>query len=389
MKKTSKHPESEPKPITELDRSTSLLAGICFALFLFGSIATTGYALMNQNLDLIPEEVTWTTFLKGDVSSGIANALAKAPFPDNAAQFERGFSWLVTRDLGPRVREGSDDWLFLNDELVVHQDRLMNAADRSKQIYQIEQQLLSRGIKLLVILVPDKSRTVPEFLGAQRRATFFESRVNDFANALTQQGVDVINLSKVLSVAKQNGVVPFLRTDSHWTEQGAQEAAKAIAQKIQSLKINPSPAQLTQITKQSQETRLGDLVKLAGVDWLPQSLQPKPEKAQRSDFLSKPIESHKKSLDALNDLFGDDNLPNIALIGTSFSRTSQFVPFLEMQLNTKIGNFAIDGGDFTGSAKAYFNSPSFKDTPPKLVLWEIPERVIEMDRKDDAKLKIN
>jgi alginate O-acetyltransferase complex protein AlgJ len=285
---------------------------------------------MNQNLDLIPEEVTWATFLKGDVSSGIANALAKAPVPDNAAQFERGFSWLVTRDLGPRVREGSDDWLFLNDELVVHQDRLKNAADRSQQIYQIEQQLSSRGINLLVILVPDKSRTVPEFLGAQRRATFFESRVNDFANALTQQGVDVINLSKVLSVAKQNGVVPFLRTDSHWTEQGAQEAAKAIAQKIQSLKINPSPAQLTQITKQSQETRLGDLVKLAGVDWLPQSLQPKPEKAQRSDFLSKPIESHRKSLDALNDLFGDDNLPNIALIGTSFSRTSQFVPFLEV-----------------------------------------------------------
>jgi alginate O-acetyltransferase complex protein AlgJ len=94
-------------------------------------------------------------------------------------------------------------------------------------------------------------------------------------------------------------------------------------------------------------------------------------------------------LNALDDLFGDDNLPNIALIGTSFSRTSQFISFLEMQLNTKIGNFAIDGGDFTGSAKAYFNSPSFKDTPPKIVLWEIPERVIEMDRKNDAKLIIN
>ena len=88
----------------------------------------------------------------------------------------------------------------------------------------------------------------------------------------------------------------------------------------------------------------------------------------------------------MDDLFGDANLPNIALIGTSFSRTSEFTPYLEMQLNTKIGNFALDGGDFAGSANAYFASPAFKDTPPKLIIWEIPERVIEMDRNHDEKI---
>lgn len=389
MKNTSKHPESEPRPITQLDRSASPLAGICFSLFLLAGITTTGYAIISQNLNLVTKEVTWTTFLNGDISSGIANALANAPVPDNAAKLERGFSWIVARDLGPRVREGKDDWLFLNDELVVHQDRVKNSADRLQQIIQIEQQLSHQGIDLLVVLVPDKSRTVPEYLGTTRRVVLFETRINDFSSALSQNGVHVINLSNTLSAVKKNGIAPFLRTDSHWTEQGADAAAKVVAQYIQSLKIKSSPAQLSHITKQVQETRLGDLVKLAGIDWLPQSLQPKPEIAQRSDFSSNPIEPRKQSLNALDDLFGDDNLPNIALIGTSFSRTSQFISFLEMQLNTKIGNFAIDGGDFTGSAKAYFNSPSFKDTPPKIVLWEIPERVIEMDRKNDAKLTIN
>lgn len=388
MKTTSKHPESEPKPITELDRSTSPFAGICFALFLFGSVATTGYALMNQNLNLVPEEVTWATFLKGDVSSGIANALANAPVPDHAAQFERGFSWLVTRDLGPRVREGKDDWLFINDELVVHQDRSLRADARSQQIIQIERQLLSQGIELLVVLIPDKSRTVPEFLGNQRRPALFESRVNDFAKSLSKNGVAVINLTDPLSAAKQYDVSPFLRTDTHWTEHGAQVAAQAVAKKIQSLNISPSPEQSTQVASQVQEARLGDLVKLAGIDWLPKHLQPKIEIAQRSTFSAGQVKSNKKTPNSLDDLFGDQNLPNIAVIGTSFSRTSHFIPFLEMQLNTKIGNFAIDGGDFTGSAKAYFNSSSFKDTPPKLILWEIPERVIEMDPKNDVKLTI-
>jgi alginate O-acetyltransferase complex protein AlgJ len=57
-----------------------------------------------------------------------------------------------------------------------------------------------------------------------------------------------------------------------------------------------------------------------------------------------------------------------------------------MQLDAKIGNFALDGGDFSGSAKAYFTSPAFKDTPPKLIIWEIPERVLEMDRNHDEKI---
>jgi len=388
MKNIPKNPESEPKPITRLDRRTSPLAGICFALFLFGSVTTTSYALLNQNLKLMPEEVTWATFLNGDISSGIANALANAPVPNNAAQFERGFSWLVTRDLGPRVREGKDDWLFLNDELVIHQDRVSSANERSRQIVKIEKQLSSRGIGLLVILVPDKSRTVPEYLGTQHRSNILESRVSDFAKTLSKSSIDVINLTDPLSAAKQNGLAPFLRTDTHWTEQGAQVAAKVVAQRIQSLKMNPLPVQTTQISSQVEEIRLGDLVKLAGIDWLPKHLQPTPEIAQHSTFSSGQVKSSKKSSNALDDLFGDENLPNIAVIGTSFSRTSQFISFLEMQLNTKIGNFAIDGGDFTGSAKAYFNSPSFKDTPPKLVLWEIPERVIEMDRKNDVQLTI-
>jgi alginate O-acetyltransferase complex protein AlgJ len=85
-----------------------------------------------------------------------------------------------------------------------------------------------------------------------------------------------------------------------------------------------------------------------------------------------------------DDLFGEENLPNTALIGTSFSRNSNFVSFLERDLNTRIPNFAKDGGDFAGFANAYFANAAFTQTPPKLLIWEIPERVIEAPRNGDT-----
>ncbi len=78
-----------------------------------------------------------------------------------------------------------------------------------------------------------------------------------------------------------------------------------------------------------------------------------------------------------DDLFGDAGLPNVALIGTSFSRNSNFVGFLQKALNAPVGNFSKDGGEFSGAAKAYFESPAFKQTPPKLLIWEIPERDLQ------------
>lgn len=84
-----------------------------------------------------------------------------------------------------------------------------------------------------------------------------------------------------------------------------------------------------------------------------------------------------------DDLFGDADLPRVALIGTSFSRASQFEPSLARALDTRIANVAPDGGDFAGGAKTHLASPAFKQTPPRLVIWEIPERVLQADRRGD------
>ena len=40
--------------------------------------------------------------------------------------------------------------------------------------------------------------------------------------------------------------------------------------------------------------------------------------------------------------------------------------------------FARDGGNFWGSAGAYFSSDAFEQTPPRLIVWEIPERTLQL-----------
>ncbi len=69
-------------------------------------------------------------------------------------------------------------------------------------------------------------------------------------------------------------------------------------------------------------------------------------------------------------------MPEVALIGSSFSVNANFHGRLQEALQAPVGQFAESGGAFWGSARDYFRSEAFRETPPKLVVWEIPERVI-------------
>ncbi|WZB74104.1 cell division protein FtsQ [Achromobacter insuavis] len=116
--------------------------------------------------------------------------------------------------------------------------------------------------------------------------------------------------------------------------------------------------------------RPGDLVRLAGVDWLPLAWQPRAEVVALHTYTP---EAAASAGDA-DDLFGDSALPSLALVGTSFSRTSEFLPQLSRDLGVAVGNFARDGGKFGGAAQAYFKSPAWKQSPPRLLIWEMDER---------------
>jgi len=362
------------------------MAGLCFILLLLLGLCSNGRAWFEAGFSL--PMAGWQDFMAGKPMQQTALAMAKAGLPAGAAKIERGLSWQLAGDLGPRVREGERDWLFLVDELTPHADGARDAAARAQEVIWLKQRLARQGITLLVAIVPDKSRVVAEHLGRLQRSANFKLRVTEWADRLARAGVEVIDLNGTLAGLQARREVPFLRTDSHWTEAGAEAAAARIASQIQRLNSAGPTSPGWQLTGRERRPRPGDLVKLAGIDWLPTALQPRPEWVQQSRF--EPVASVTPDLRRINaanadndDLFGDTELPEIAVIGSSFSRNSNFVPFLAQHLQARVANFAVDGGDFAGAARAYLGSAAFKQTPPRLLLWEIPERVLMADRRLD------
>ena len=402
------------RPVTLVERISARWLGAFFLAFLVIGLLSNGYALVKGKFDVLSRPISWSDFVHGKAMDELAKDLANAPLPDEIARLERGVSWLVAGDLGPRVRQGERDWLFLVDELTPHAGGVASAQARAADVIAMRDRLKREGISLLVVLVPDKTRIAASHLGAIHRSALFAPRIDDFMRVLEGAGVQAVNLTDPLAAMNAaGGAQPFLRTDTHWSEQGAEVAAQAIASRVRAMGVQPVPTVNRQIASQVVAPRSGDLIRLAGIDWLPANLAPRPDDARTttfSDSVSTSVPATATATTNANavatapasgsapapapepnpaaksddsDLFGDADLPNIALVGTSFSRTSDFVPFLDYALRTRVASFARDGGGFSTSLLSFLKSPTFKETPPKLIIWEIPERVLQASASSD------
>lgn len=357
----------------DLASRSSPLAGVAMLIFLFVGLLSSGRLIGSGQIELMPTTGSAEQMLEGDITQRIAKELSKADFPTTFAELERGASWLLLGDTGPRVRPGCSGWLFLADELKVNHQAQRNADAKAQAVIELQQQFSRRGISLLVVIVPDKSRIAAAQRCALHRPASLEGRIQAWTSKLNVAGVANLDLSDALTPL---GASAWLRTDTHWSESGAKAAAAAIAQRLKTLGISATPRRSFTEIQTPIAVRPGDLVHLAGIDWLPLNWQPAAEMVAQTSTRELPVVS-ADSPDNEGDLFGDANLPNTALIGTSFSRNSNFAGFLQQALGAPLGNFAINGGAFSGAANSYLNNPAFKETPPTLILWEIPERDLQ------------
>ncbi|WP_353742654.1 cell division protein FtsQ [Pseudomonas fluorescens] len=367
-----KHTPPSTQPDDPATRS-SRLAGVALLIFLVVGLLSTGRLIVSGQISLLPDKVLATQILDGDITHRIAKELSNAHFPTTLAELERGASWLLLRDTGPRVRPGCPDWLFLADELRINHQAQRNADAKVQAVIDLKQQLSQRDISLLVVIVPDKSRIASGQLCALHRPAAHEGRIQAWTSKLDAGGVSNLDLTGALTPL---GASAWLRTDTHWSESGAKAAAEAIAQRLKTLGISATPRRSFNESHAPLAVRPGDLVHLAGIDWLPLKWQPAAEMVAQTSTDELPVAS-AASPDTEADLFGDADLPDTALIGTSFSRNSNFAGFLQQALGAPVGNFAKDGGAFSGAANSYLNNPAFKETPPRQIIWEIPERDLQ------------
>lgn len=377
---SKKDPSLAPVPPSPMMQRLSPPAGlVMFGFMLLGLVACL-WAMLTGKVDLWPEHLGWDGVRNGEITHHIAHELANVPVAKGAADLERAFSWLSVGDTGPRVRSGCPGWLFLADETRIHPHAQANAEAHADKVVAVRDWLARRNIRLMVLLVPDKSRIAADQLCGLQRPAQLAERLQHWNLRLQQAGIATVDPTSALQAL---GSAAFLRTDTHWSEQGAQAAASQLAAAVLASGVAPTPAQSAVRTLLPAARRPGDLVRLAGLDWLPEGLQPAGEVVAASRFEVQAAAASGSE----DDLFGDSQLPNIALIGTSFSRNSNFVPFLEQGLGASVGNFAKDGGEFSGAAKDYFASEAFRQTPAQLLIWEINERDLQKPWSDDLPLR--
>jgi hypothetical protein len=147
--------------------------------------------------------------------------------------------WIGDR-VFPRVIVGEDGWLVFSGEMGIedYQNTFLLKPKIQFEIRErlntLNSQLSARGIKLLVVIVPNKNTIYPEIMPAEIPVINPKSRL-DLLSAFLKQapdGVQILDLRPVLLEAKKERQI-YYKTDTHWNDYGAYVGYKAIVTELQ------------------------------------------------------------------------------------------------------------------------------------------------------------
>lgn len=271
----------------------------------------------------------------------------------------------------PGVVLGKDQWLFTDEEFDAVVNGEQNEADNLALIRGVRDAIEAKGSKLVLAIVPAKTRLYPEHIGDNQPASLHVDLYQQFHAEVAKAGIVAPDLLAPLQAAKQKGQV-FLRTDTHWTPMGAEVAAQQLSLTIaDKAPLQGEPEQfVTQPV--STEAYKGDLTNFLPLDPLFSNLLPKPDELQkRSTDLAETAAAGDDALFA-------DNEVAVGLVGTSYSANPNwnFVGALKQALRSDVVNYAEDGHGPILPMLKYLQTDAFKNSAPQVVIWEFPERYL-------------
>lgn len=363
---------SDSLPTTSPDRLPILAALTLGALMLLGAWQMVG-ALHHP--DGLAFARGWTNFREGRSTTELEKQLDhKLPARNAMIAVAIGTRYHTTGGAGEQVRSGRDGWLFLAEELRFDAGGAAHLQARADLLAGAARALRSQGVHLMVAVVPDKARIYPQRLAAGAYPDYLASRYGDALGALRTRGVDVVDLLAPLQRGAA-GTQVYYSSDTHWNQNGARIAAEAIARAVQERQITLAPTTFSTSSGATAE-RAGDLIRLMGLEHAPAWLRPPAD-------LEAPATTRQTSVDAQGGLFDSVAVP-VVLTGTSFSMRGNFHGYLQQALSAKVLNTAKDGGGFLQAAEAYFKDEAFATDKPALLVWEVPERMLQRPLEKEA-----
>jgi alginate O-acetyltransferase complex protein AlgJ len=133
--------------------------------------------------------------------------------------------------------------------------------DPLKAILKFRDQLAKRGIALIVMPAPVKPTIYPERHSARyegRNEAVQNPSFVEFVERLASSKVACFDPAPLLVHAKEGGTPPYLKTDTHWTPEGMELAAKALSEFARkTVSLSPATDRFTAAAK--EVTNLGDV----------------------------------------------------------------------------------------------------------------------------------
>jgi alginate O-acetyltransferase complex protein AlgJ len=283
----------------------------------------------------------------------------------------------------PGVVLGKQDWLYTDEEFDVAENYEENIRSHLLLIGRLNRRLASEGVSLVVSVVPTKARIYPEFLAGRKPARAYGNLYDEVLAGLHAEAIPAVDLRGALAAGPAQQPTYF-RTDTHWTPWGAKLAAAQIARTLRDADLLRSPGGVYATRTEEVRPFRGDLFSFLPLD--PYFARLLPPQENIDVVKTEAFADGDRSSTAEQDLFGDSELPDVVLVGTSYSANPSwnFAGFLQEYLGEDIVNYAREGaGPFRPMAD-YLRSEDFRRRPPRMVIWEIPERSLMAKPEPDT-----
>jgi hypothetical protein len=291
------------------------------------------------------------------------------------------FAWLKYG--GEKAAFGEPGWFFyrpgLND-MLARKDTIKAGGitnDPVSAIVDYRDQLETRGIRLMVLPVPNKESVYPDRLTARAelRHGLVAPRTREVLDRLRAADVEVVDLFNAYSQARQRPDAAsqaslYLAQDTHWSPAGVQLAAQVVARRLVELGW-VQPGQVEYSERSTPIRRLGDVLRMLQAPIIERCVRPEAvpcvQVIRRDNG-----ESYKDAPDS-----------EVLVLGDSFTRIYErdepgaagFIAHLAKELKRPLMGLVNDGGGSTLVRRELRDRPAFLMNK-KVVLWEFVERDI-------------
>ncbi len=290
--------------------------------------------------------------------------------------------WRLLADAGERVVVGRHGWLFYGPSVRYLTERPTGAPegdspDPLPAIRSFRDQLQARGIRLLVVPVPNKESVYPGMLAgrAAGAGVVVGESTRRLLGQLEQCGIEYVDLFEVFRRAgrEESPSDPgrlYLAQDSHWSPEGARTAAVAVARRVlEGGAVNRGDR--AYVERPVTVRRHGDLVQMLRVPQIERAIEP-------------------ESLECLQVVQPDTGTPyrdatasQVLILGDSFLRifeqdepgSAGFIAHLARELGQPLTSIVNDGGASTLVRQELARRPTLL-LNKKMVIWEFAEREI-------------